>query len=113
MKQVDNPDMHVDLMFPSKYLKAADFQGKEVTLTVATVKRDTLQLATGAKEQKYVLSFVETDKMFVLNKTNAKAIAAALNEPKAVKWPGQKITLYPTTCDAFGKKTDCIRAKGA
>jgi hypothetical protein len=36
-----------------------------------------------------------------------------LSEPKAVNWPGRKITLYPTTCDSFGKKADCIRVKGA
>ena len=106
----DNPDLHVDLMFPSKYLKAADLRGKEFSLTVKSVKGHDLQTTRG-KEFKYVVCFKETEKMLVLNKTNAKAIAEALKEPKAVNWPGKKITVYPTTCDAFGKTADCIRVK--
>jgi hypothetical protein len=113
MKQIDNPDMHVDLMFPSKYLKAADLQGKEAIVTITGVKVEDLQMTNGAKESKYVITFAGTDKMLVLNKTNAKAIATVLNEKRAVHWTGQKITLYPTTCDSFGKKADCIRVKGA
>ena len=106
----DNPELHVDLMFPSKYLKAADFRGKEVNLTIKSVAGHDLQTTRG-KEFKYVVCFNETDKMLVLNKTNAKAIAEALKEPKAVNWTGKKITLFPTTCEAFGKITDCIRVK--
>lgn len=111
MKQIDNPEMHVDLMFPSKYLKAADLMGKDATVTISGVKAEELQMTNGTKEQKYVLTFAGTEKMLVLNKTNAKSIAAALNEKRAVKWAGQKITLYPTECMSFGKITDCIRVR--
>jgi hypothetical protein len=34
-KQDNNLQMHVDLMFPSRYLKAADFEGKPVALTIS------------------------------------------------------------------------------
>lgn len=105
--------MHVDLMFPSAYLKAGEFEGKNVTLTVAKVFKDELRLANGGKTEKYILSFEGTEKMFVLNKTNAKLIAKFLNEPKAINWPGAKITLGPDRCDAFGQQVDCIRVKGA
>jgi len=111
MKQIDNPDMHVDLMFPSKYLKAADLTGKDATVTIAGVKVADLQMTNGTKEQKYVITFQGTDKMLVLNKTNAKSIAVALNEKRAVKWAGQKITLYPTECMSFGKIAECIRVR--
>jgi len=110
MKQNENPELHVELMFPSKYLKAADFRGKDVTLTVKGVKGDNLQTTAG-KEFKYVVKFEETDKMLVLNKTNARAIAECLKDKKAVNWTGKKITLYPTTCDAFGAIKDCIRVR--
>lgn len=112
MKKQENPEFHVDLMFPSAYLRAADFEGKAVTLTITEVHRDQLRLTSGAKAEKYVLSFKETDKMFVLNKTNAKAIAKMLHEPKAINWPGAKITLEPTTCEAFGEIVACIRVQG-
>ena len=51
--------------------------------------------------------------MFVLNKTNAKLIAKHLHEPKAINWPGAKITLSPETCEAFGEMVPCIRVKAA
>jgi hypothetical protein len=110
-KTVENPELNIDLMFPSKYLKAADLQGKDVTLTIETVKGEDLQMTNGTKEHKYVIAFVGTPKMLVLNKTNAKSIAAALGEKRAVKWAGQRITLFPTECSSFGKIVDCIRVK--
>jgi len=113
MIQTNNPEMHVDLMFPSIYLKAAELNGKEFVLTIKDVTVDVLMTVKGKTDPKYILTFAETVKMFVLNKTNARAIAKALNEPRAVKWPGHKITLYPATCEAFGETTDCIRVKGA
>jgi hypothetical protein len=106
-----NPDFHVDLMFPSRYLRAADFEGKPVTLTISEVIRDKVQMATGQKAEKYIIRFRETDKELILNKTNAKAVAKVLQEPKAVNWAGAKIVLKPTTCEAFGEIVACIRVE--
>jgi len=106
-----NPDFHVDLMFPSRYLRAADFEGKAVTLTISEVVRDKVQMATGQKAEKYIIRFRETDKELILNKTNAKAVAKVLEEPKAINWPGERITLKPTTCEAFGEIVACIRVE--
>lgn len=113
MTDAKNPEMHVDLMFPSLYLKAADLMGKEVTLTIHRVRTEQMRMKDGTKAGKYVIEFVGTEKLFVLNKTNANAIAEALGEKKAVNWTGKRITLFPTQCDAFGKTADCIRVKGA
>jgi len=112
VKKQENPEFHVDLMFPSAYLRAADFDGKQVTLTITEVLRDSLRLATGGNTEKYILRFKETEKMLVLNKTNAKLIAKHLHEPKAINWPGARIVLGPDRCDAFGETVDCIRVKG-
>lgn len=106
-----NPEMHVDLMFPSRYLRAADFEGKPVSLTILEVVKDQVQMATGQKAEKYILRFRETEKELILNKTNAKAVAKVLHEPRAVKWPGERIVLKPTTCEAFGEIVDCIRVE--
>lgn len=107
----DNPEFHVDLMFPSRYLRAADFEGKAVALTISEVVRDMVQMATGQKAEKYILRFRETSKELVLNKTNAKAVAKVLSEPKAINWPGERIILKPTICEAFGESVDCIRVE--
>jgi len=113
VKQDNNPQFHVDLMFPSRYLKAADLQEKPMPLTIEQVLRDQVRMTNGALTEKYILRFKETDKELILNKTNAKAIAKLLREPKAVNWAGSVIVLKPTTCEAFGEIVDCIRVKEA
>ena len=110
-RKPDNPEMHVDLMFPSRYLKAADFAGEPVTLTIVQVVKDKVQAANGTKSEKYILRFKETEKELILNKTNARSVAKVLGELKAIAWPGQKITLKPTTCEAFGEIVPCIRVE--
>lgn len=105
----DNPQMHVDLMFPSRYLKAADFQGEPVQLTITEVFKDKVRMTNGSMVEKYVIRFRETEKELILNKTNAKAIAKVLGDPKAVNWAGSTIVLMPTTCEAFGEIVPCIR----
>ena len=107
----DNPQMHVDLMFPSRYLKAADLAGDVLALTIIEVFRDQVQMSNGSKVDKYIIRFSETEKELILNKTNAKAIAKYLQEPKAVNWAGERIVLKPTTCEAFGEIVDCIRVE--
>jgi len=109
VKQDNNPQFHVDLMFPSRYLKAADLQEKPMSLTIKQVFRDQVRMTNGAITEKYILRFKETEKELILNKTNAKAIAKLLREPKAVNWAGSVIVLKPTTCEAFGEIVDCIR----
>lgn len=109
LEKQDNPQMHVDLMFPSRYLKAADFQEGPVALTIEEVFRDQVRTTNGSVTEKYVVRFAETEKELILNKTNAKAIAKVLGEPKAVNWAGSTIALKPTTCEAFGEIVDCIR----
>jgi hypothetical protein len=103
--------MHVELMYPNDYLKAPDFRGKDVTLTIKRVFQDDLKDMKGGKKKKYIVEFNETQKKLVLNVTNARAIAKKLDEPKAIKWAGKQITLFPTTCEAFGEIKECIRVK--
>src|SRR5262245_41739846 len=63
------------LMFPTDYLAAVEFKGKDVTLTIAAVAIEELKMKGGVKERKPVVSFEETKKKLVLNKTNADSIA--------------------------------------
>ena len=114
--------MLVDLMFPNKYLKAADLEvrGGDVTLTISKVTGEELQQVDGATKQGWIVYFEETaararkdnvdEKRLVLNKTNAKSIAAVCGNDTE-QWIGSKITLYATKCMAFGKQQDCIRVR--
>ena len=109
--------MHVSLMFPNRYLAAADLRGKDVTLTISALKQEELQCSNGSKESKWIVYFKEMErrkgddqKCLVVNKTNATTIAKVYG-PETDNWIGKPITLYPTTT-RFGRDTvDCIRIR--
>ena len=104
------PMLDGKLMFPNEYLAAEDFGGKDVTLTIREVEFGDLKMTDDTTKRKPVVHFEKTDKKFVLNKTNATEIAK-LHGGEARGWAGKKITLYPTTCQAFRKTVDCIRVR--
>ena len=102
--------MDSTLLFPSKYLRAADLAGKDAVLQIAKVQVDALQMAGGKKENRPVIYFNNTEKMMVVNKTNVKVIAKQLGKDTD-SWTGQNITVFPTTTK-FGRDTvDCIRVR--
>ena len=109
--------MHVALMFPNQDLSAADLQERDVTVTICHIAREALRVEKGGTEDKWIVHFSEMQdrpkdqqKKLVLNKTNAMTIAKVYGN-EADDWIGQKITLFPTTCQAFGKTVDCIRVR--
>ena len=72
----------------------------------------------GGTEKKPILYFEETkakaepgkEKRLVLNKTNAMTIAK-MHGHETDDWKGKRITLFPTTVEAFGQTVDCIRVR--
>lgn len=101
--------MRVELLFPSRFLKCLDLEGKPLELTIAAVTVEELQMTGGKKERKPVVYFEErADKALVMNKTNAMAIASLLG-PETDAWAGKKITLIPSKDRMGGKLVDCIR----
>ncbi len=101
--------MKGELMFPSQYLAAPDLGGKYVTVTIEKIERQALKTTKG-DEDKWVMFMKGAKKKLVLNKTNARTIAE-LHGPKAEKWVGKQVVLFASTCQAFGKITDCIRVR--
>jgi hypothetical protein len=100
------------LMFPNDYIAAAEFKGRDVTLTIAAINAEHLQLEGGTKKEKMVMRFQGTVKKFVCNKTNANSIAQIPGYgSEASAWVGKRITLYPTKCLAFGEMVECIRVR--
>lgn len=101
---------HIDLLFPSKYLKAGDLRGREVTATIEDIiPRHELKTKEG-KEEKPLVMFLGKDKGLVLNKTNAKAIAGMYGFD-ATQWIGKPITLFAKEVRAFGEIVDAVRVK--
>ena len=105
--------MKMELMFPSKYLRAADLEG-DLTVTIADVVMDELVMRGGRREKKPVLHLDGEDKMLVLNKPNGEAIAAAYGR-ESDNWRGKELVLFPAEV-VFGRervRAIRVRAPGA
>lgn len=111
--------MDVRLLFPNQYIGAADLHGKDVTLTIERLAVEDLKTESGSKK-KPVVYFREMEarhrrgegenKRWVLNKTCSKVVGE-LYGYETDAWRGKRVTLYPTTCMAFGKEVDCVRVR--
>jgi hypothetical protein len=107
-------DVKISQAFPSKWLKAADLDGKEWKRTIHSVELvDVGQ--EGKPENKPCLYFTGKDgdrseKGIVLNVTNATSISAAFGD-ETDGWAGKEIVVYPDSVMFQGKPTPCIRVR--
>lgn len=98
--------------FPG-FLEAGDLDGKEVTLTISYVRQPEGgdKGKDGRDIDKPIVKFEKARKEWVLNKTCARTIRELYGNAYEA-WEGKQVTLYPTTCNAFGDPhTPCIRVK--
>lgn len=97
-----------DLLFPSKYIRAVDLQGRDATVTIDRCEKAAeLVMAGGKTDHKPILHFTETEKTLVLNKTN-KATICGLYGRVVADWKGKRITLFPAP---FKGDQMCIRVR--
>lgn len=101
--------MDIRKMFPSKWLSAIDLDGKAYTLTIERVTVEELQGQHGP-EEKPAVWFKGSDKALILNRTNTETIMSAYG-PNTDGWVNQKVELYPTEVQAFGKPIQAIRIR--
>jgi hypothetical protein len=101
--------MKLDDLFPSRYLKAADLQGREVPVTISHVAVEQMQTQSGT-ETKGVVYFKAHSKGLVLNQVNATTIGEAYGQ-ETDNWGNSPIVLYPTRTQFGAKMVDCIRIK--
>lgn len=99
--------MHIDQLYPSRFLRCADLNGQPMRVTVEGLKREDI-----GGESKVVLTFTNGGKAMVLNKTNAKAVAKALGNETST-WRGKAIVLVPAQVDFKGDIVDAIRVRPA
>jgi hypothetical protein len=96
-----------DELYPGRFLKAGEFKGKKVTLTIAAVNIEELVGDKGA-QIKGVIAFKETEKALALNKTNGICLKEMFGR-KVQEWVGHRVTLFPDQWDG----EDCIRVWGS
>jgi hypothetical protein len=99
--------MKISSAFPSDYLKAADLRGRDVTVTMDSVKIETVGRD---KESLPVLYFRGKDKGLVLNKTNARKIAEAFGDDTD-DWSGGEIILYEAMVEFQGNTGPALRVR--
>ena len=95
-------------MFPSRFLRHADLQGRPQTVIIKNVTREDVGGDDG--KPKPVIYFRGKEKGLVLNATNYDVIADAYGE-ETDDWPSQPIELYPTRVPFKGQLTDAIRVR--
>lgn len=99
--------MHIDQLYPSRFLRCADLGGKAMRVTIAGIAREDV-----GGEPKVVMSFKDGTKQLILNKTNGRAIAKILGD-ETRSWNGKDILLVPAQVDFRGDIVDAIRVKPA
>jgi hypothetical protein len=98
------------------FLEAEDLpEGRDIEVVIEEVRR------AGAKDlgrdgrpiDKPIVRLAKVKKEWVLNKTNARAIRRLYGN-ETDNWHGKPVTIYRTTCSAFGDpQTPCIRVRTA
>lgn len=97
-----------DQLYAGRFLKAAEFLGKKVTLTITDYDLEELQGEDGTKKAKAILSFKETEKKLVACKTTGTQIMSMFGK-QLVDWLGKRVTLFEDTWNGEG----CIRVYGS
>lgn len=97
--------MRISEAFPSKYISAADLQGKPARVIMGDI-----QMEKVGDDTKPVLYFEGKEKGLVLNKTNANAIAYAYGDD-TVDWRGGEVELFTVMTDFQGKPVEAVRVR--
>ena len=98
-------------VFPSKFLKCADLNGKPVTVTIADAPLEELKSPDGKESSKVVLYFRGAKKGLPLNRVNWDAVSDIVGDDDSDSWIGHRVELYPTKTEMAGKLVDCIRVR--
>lgn len=106
--------MNWEQMFPGRFIKSAEFGGRDVTLTITEIKLEELPDDAGKAKKRGIMYFKETPKGLVLNRTNATALKH-LWGPETDKWIGKHVCLYaaPFTDPFTGEHITAVRVRGS
>jgi hypothetical protein len=82
-----------DDLYGSKYFSAADLHGETPRRKIGKVEIGDLRDKDGSTKRKFLVYFKGEDKPMVLNRTNARTLAAALGKDPTA-WIGVVVELY-------------------
>ena len=85
--------------------------GEPKDMVVEIVKATKEMVQNGDKREEAMVLHLKHQKPMIVNSTNAKNIAKALNSPYVEDWAGKHITLYVAKVRAFGENVDALRVR--
>ena len=85
--------------------------GKDMVVTIKTVRQESVVGADGKKEDCVVCYFTDADKPMILNATNAKMIAKLTKSNYLEDWEGHKIQIGVEKVKAFGDVVEALRVR--
>jgi hypothetical protein len=94
-------------LHPSKYFKAADFEGP-LTLTIEMARPEKFENGRD-EEEKLVVYFKKTKSGLVIGPIVWGMIADIVGTDETEKWPGHRLKLVRETTMFGGKRVPCIR----
>lgn len=97
-------------MFDNEHIGAWDLEGRDVNVQIEKVTGGTVIGDGGRKAKKIIMSFSGKEKTMVVNKTNAKTIAAMYGKDVRA-WSGKWITLFPSVTQVGSEDRECIRVR--
>ena len=101
-KKLINPD----------YLGAYSLDpGKDMILTIRSVKKEMITGTGGKQEECTVCHWAENQKPMILNVTNCKTISKMLKTPYIENWTGHRVQIYATTTRMGGETVECLRIR--
>jgi len=98
---------HWRKMFDERFVGAWDLEDGDKTVTIERTGQEKVH-GTDGDEMRPAVYFKGAKKAMVLNKTNAKAIAALYGND-VEGWIGKRITLTSAMVSAFGETTEAVR----
>jgi hypothetical protein len=98
--------MDIEEAYPNRNINAASLHGGSMTVRILDVVYDRV----GRDAEKKLILVLEEGKRFVLNKTNASAIARFFGR-NTDAWKNKEIELYVTPVDLMGQMVDGIRVR--
>jgi hypothetical protein len=105
--------VNYDQRHPSRFIKAGEFGGKPVTLTITSVVMEDIESEDGSVKASPIVSFRETKRLWRMNTTNDQSVSAMFGGDDE-GWVGKRVTLVPED-DPSGLSDSgkCIRVKGS
>ena len=88
--------------YPSKWIKAADLQGRAATVTIVAAPAEKV-----GDDTKIILAFAGKEKRLPLNKTNASILASIFGDNSDLS-VGKQIVLMPAKTSFGGEVKDTI-----